>query len=159
MTTTPEIPTDIIEAFSDSLTDEVTPTTAFEKSAVLLWKGQVLRPFSGRRLIAAQACGLKIFKLAATDAEAVSAYDGIFYDAVLTVYLCASPNSESLLAVRRPATVAESALTWADGQDLSPTSPDFADLLALFGQIMQEITASTSEPVPQATDPAQKKIS
>ena len=117
MTTTPEIPDNIIiEAFSDSLTDEVTPTTAFEKSAV------------------------------------------IFYDAVLTVYLCAAPNSESLLAVRRPAQVAESALLWADGQDLSPTSPDFAELLALFGQIMQEITASTSEPVPQATDPAQKKI-
>jgi hypothetical protein len=44
MTTT----SDITDAFSDSLTDEVTPTSAFEKSAVLLWKNQVLRPLSGR---------------------------------------------------------------------------------------------------------------
>jgi len=138
-------------------TEPTAAAVAFERAAALAWRNQPLAAFSGRRLIAAQACGLRIFKLAAAEGESLGAYDGIFWDAVITIYLCLGPVSDTLLAVRRPELVAEKALVWAEKQRLSPASPDFAELLALFGRIMEDIMASSTEPVATGDEESEKK--
>lgn len=176
---------------------------AFNEAAAPMWKDRLLRPFSGRRLIAAQSCGLRIFKLAAEIdpvqqaarkeellkldipelqrrceaigidfaeftsvddyaerlSQGVGVYDGIFWDAVITVYLCSTANSETLIAVRKPEIVCERALAWADAQNLSPDSPQFEELIQIFGSLIEQIMSSVTEPVDEkgAASPSTEK--
>lgn len=135
---------------------------SFQRAAAPTWDGAVIKPLSARRLIAAQSCGLRVFKLASQrmegEEEEIGIYDGILWDATIVVYLCSAPDSESLLAVRRPEVVSERALKWAEAQKLSPDSPRFAELIETFGRMIEDITSSATEPADDAGS-AQKKMS
>lgn len=134
----------------------------FERGAAPTWDGKLVKPFSGKRLIAADSCGMRCFKVLATGGSIEGMYDGIFWDAVITVYLCTAPDSTVLLAVRRPEKVCEAAMAWAEEQDLSPVSPKFLEMATLFGEIMEDILVSGAmEPGDRADGEkvvAQKKI-
>lgn len=144
---------------NDLLTDdEPTAARAFERASAHLWEGKLLKPFSGRRLIAAQACGLRFLKLAG-QGGVDPLYDGILWDAVLTVYLCTSPDSECFRAVRQPERVIEAAMKWSEDQGVtSPDSPKFERLCTVFGEMMGEMMTSVTEPVAQPGAAPQKKM-
>jgi hypothetical protein len=142
------------------MTSDTPADQAFTRAAAPLWDGKLLKPLSARRLIAAQSCGLRIFKISASPTgEDPGLYDGIFWDAVIVVYLCTAPDSESLRAVRDPGSVSARALAWAEEQEIGPASPRFAELIQIFGEMIEEIMTSATAPAegPADSDGAEKK--
>lgn len=128
---------------------------AYLHADALIFRGAALKPFSPRRMAAAQCMGLALWSLQPADRVAAAkfdadgkletfAYDGIYLDALKVVYLCTCPNSDTLLATRRPDAVTEKVLAWADEQGVFMDDPE---LLACFASIIGQLAASASEPV------------
>lgn len=139
----------------DAANAQTPAARAFERAVPTPWNGLVLQPLTPRILIAAQACGLRVLNIGATGPD--GAYDGAFWDAIITGYLCTSPVSTTLLAVRKPSEVMEAALKWADDLRLDLASPAFHALATIFAERLGDIAASMTEPVNKDGDLAGQK--
>jgi len=114
---------------------------AFIASDSLTFLGDKLHNFSVRRQIAAQAIGNRLLSGRVTG-EQDGLYDGMLSDVAGVLYLCTRPESESHLAVRRPAEVMDKAIAWADSIGLSLGSDTCTEAVEVYGKIFEALQAA-----------------
>lgn len=101
-------------------------------------------PFKARRLYAANAMGLRAFRVTEEQREAivdgdVSTYEGMLVDVVIVLYLCSQPLAVSLRALRTPTKVLEQAVAWGERNGVHPLSEMYAEFMAAYGQLIDPI--------------------
>ncbi len=154
----------------DLLTDEPaipSATRAYVASDAHTFLGKALRPFSIRVQIAAQALGNRLLSGRLRGMESSqcpvcgglgaacpkckgtglvwSAYDGMFGDVVIVLYLCASPREEVKAAVLDPSAVLDHALDWAEQQKIVTGSPVYEEACAIYWAMMSELSTAKFE--------------
>ena len=112
---------------------------------------QKVSPFAPRRLMAAQALGLRFFKLSPAEREQLKdanfIYDGMFWDATIVSFLSTCPLPTLFRAMRTPEAVSTDIFDWADEHQIAPGSESFDQVLSLFTQIIQDMVVSHAEPI------------
>lgn len=112
--------------------------------------GEVLRPYSGSRIVAAQSMGLKYPNLTEAEIESVKkkgVYPGSLLDIVVLTWVCTLPDSGEgwtpNKALRRPESATEAAMEWAEGKGiLNTASPQHLEAFNCFSQIVGAVAAS-----------------
>jgi hypothetical protein len=135
------------------------PDQNFAAGDSLTFLGEPLKGFSIRRQFAAQACGNRLLcgraqldrvpctcggneptcELCGGTGERSGAYDGMFIDVAVLIYLCRCPLSEVQLASRRPNTVVDNALAWAEEAGMNIGSEVFNEACQIYAAIMQQL--------------------
>jgi hypothetical protein len=114
---------------------------SYLKADGFTFQGEQLKAFSITRQFAAQALGNKILSGTA-QRDGRGAYYGMFIDVAALIFLCQCPNSDVLLAVRRPEKVMEKVLDWAETVKLTFGSPSFEQACEIFGEVMASVIDS-----------------
>jgi len=103
-----------------------------------IFRGIELQPFSVRRQIAAQALGNRLLS-ARVRFEERGAYDGMFADVAVLLFLCVQPVSTALRALRKPEEVLAAAMDWAETQEIAAGSQIFAEAVEVYAAILREL--------------------
>jgi len=107
-----------------------------------------LQAFNTYRQVAAQKIGMNFFSMgedALAEFMSAGTYNGIFLDAILTVYLCTQPESVSKRALSAPSAVQGMAMAWAEKNSILVGNENHGELLEAFGAILRDIFASQDE--------------
>lgn len=107
-----------------------------------------LQAFNTYRQVAAQKIGMNFFSMGEDAlAEFINAgtYNGIFLDAILTVYLCTQPETVSRRALSAPSAIQGMAMAWAEKNSILVGNENHSELLEAFGSILKDIFASQDE--------------
>ena len=128
--------------------EQLTPDTAFQAASFKEYRGKPIKPFSAKRVIAAQSLGLRLWTMSDEDREKLSDsifYSGIIADAVQVLYLCMCEEDDVLRAIRSPAAITAKALAWADAEEIRPGTDQYRDCMQIYIECVNEIFASTAE--------------
>jgi hypothetical protein len=139
--------------------EALTPEQAFREADELFWGTKKLKPSKRRAQYAAQALGNRLLCGTAniqqvgniTDEESgeerprYNLYEGLFIDAVCMVYLCICPESDVILAARKPEAVIDKALTWGEREGIDFGSPKFEEAQQIYWRIFEQMYASQFE--------------
>lgn len=113
--------------------------------------------FGARRMIAAQAMGLRFFKLTDQDRASLDMdnflYDGIFWDGTIVAFLALSTDTDVARAVRKPDEYVNKALAWAEAENIVAGTQAFNDVQDFFNQVIMAIVASSAEPLDSKDKP------
>lgn len=113
----------------------------------LSFEDKPLEPFCSRRMTAAQKCDLSLFKPG--NIERVfedGAYPGTLQDAILVAWLRLQKKSVVLKALRMPVdSVLEQATAWAEARDIRYGTPNHAELMELWGNMVAELLQAMIE--------------
>ena len=156
----PELPT---ELEPDPIMDEA-PKADPQKDAMhhpqsRTFAGQRLHPFDWRRQEAADALGLKFFKLhgeVAAEFEETERYDGIAGDAAIVVWLCSISPSNVAKAIRLPGQATEHRLKWAEKNIGGIGHEAHGQMMNIYGEILGDFMASLSEPKKKPGKPSEE---
>lgn len=110
--------------------------------------GQKLHPFDWRRQEAADALGLKFFKLhgeVAAEFEETERYDGIAGDASIVVWLCTLQPSQVARSIRLPGQATEQRLKWAEAEIGGIGRARHGEMMEIYGEILGDFMSSLSE--------------
>lgn len=140
---------------------------AMIEESVIMFTGKQLEPFNARRLFAANALGMRVFRLSAEEQASIqagdaSSYNGSFFDIALVLFLCSHPLSTSFRAIRLPAQVQEECLAWAEKKGIVPGSDTFVEAAEAFANLLTPIfknDANQELPPGDGDGPAKKKRS
>ena len=128
--------------------DSENKTAAIRNPQTRTFAGQNLHPFDWRRQEAADALGLKFFKLhgeVAAEFEETERYDGIAGDAAIVVWLCTLQPSQVAKAIRLPGQATEHRLKWAQEKIGGIGSSRHGDMMGIYGEILNDFMASMGE--------------
>ena len=112
--------------------------------------GQKLHPFDWRRQEAADALGLKFFKLhgeVAAEFEETERYDGIAGDASIVVWLCTLAPSQVAKYIRLPGQGTEARLKWAEQEVGGIGRARHGEMMEAYGEILGDFMNSLGEQV------------
>jgi hypothetical protein len=111
---------------------------AYAQSDAHFFCSKPLKPFSPKHQMAAQAIGLRLWSLTPEEIAAATltrtvegrevtsfVYDGLYFDAVLIVYLCQCPDSDVARAMRLPGEIRAKVLQWAEDEKITLNSSKF----------------------------------
>ena len=107
-----------------------------------------LQAFNTYRQVAAQKIGMNFFSMgedALAEFMDAGTYNGIFLDAILTVYLCTQPERVAKRALSAPSAVQGMAMVWAEKNSILVGNENHGQLLESFGAILRDIFASQDE--------------
>jgi hypothetical protein len=116
------------------------------------FKGKPLQPWTPMRQAAAQRMGLRYGRVPQAEIESfqqTGAYDGLFADAVMSVWLCLQNNSRVMKAYRLPDEAFIEAMNWADKEHIIYPSATAGELALKFLEIVSDVgrvTGSYKEP-------------
>jgi hypothetical protein len=120
-----------------------------------IFRGIALEPLSVRRQLAAQALGNKLLS-GRVKLDEGGAYDGMFADVAVMLFLCSQPVSVAHRAIRRPDDVHQEALEWAEKEGISIGSKDFVAACNVYADILRELQDAQFEVVEHAGGTAPK---
>mgnify|MGYP003132649974 CR=1 FL=1 len=107
-----------------------------------------LQAFNTYRQVAAQKIGMNFFSMgedALSEFMQAGTYNGIFLDAILTVYLCTQPESVARRSLSAPSAVQGMAMAWAEKNSILVGNDNHGELLEAFGAILRDIFSSQDE--------------
>tara|TARA_R110000772_G_scaffold78559_1_gene168569 strand:- start:22975 stop:23523 length:549 start_codon:yes stop_codon:yes gene_type:complete len=107
-----------------------------------------MQPFNSIRQMAAQKLGMEFLNMgeeALEEFQSRQTYNGIFWDAVVCVYLCLKPLSVATKAIDRTATVRKDAMNWAQAQKIEIGGEAHSTLIDAFGVILSDVMESIAE--------------
>jgi hypothetical protein len=131
---------------------------AFVQADNFEFLGEPLQPFSVRRQLAAQAIGNRLLSGRIVEDQA-GLYDGQLADAIGVIYLCRCPVSELFLALRKPDTVLENSLVWAESRGIHSNSQAMLEALSVYTQIIKALKDAQFSVVENSSEgsPAKKE--
>lgn len=117
--------------------------TAPDRAAIATYTflGKPLAPFSIDRQYAAQALGNRLLCGTAELTEG-GTYPGHVFDVVALLFLCASPESVSMLAMRKPDQVRAQAMAWAQENAISFGSAAMREASEIYAGILGDLQES-----------------
>jgi hypothetical protein len=107
-----------------------------------------MHPFDTYRYTAANAIGVKLFKLSPEEIEEfqlTGSYSGMLTDAIRLVFLCTQPRAVSHKACSAPRTMDNQGRDWAAKHDVMPGTKAHDAIIEAFQRIVEEIFESSSE--------------
>lgn len=140
----------IDEPAATSNPDSEAKTAAIINPQHRTFAGQKLHPFDWRRQEAADALGLKFFKLhgeVAAEFEETERYDGIAGDAAIVVWLCTLAPSQVAKYIRLPGQGTEARLKWAEEHVGGIGRQRHGEMMEIYGEILGDFMSSLGEQV------------
>lgn len=135
-TYTPPAPEDIFASAQD-VADEANTHDSYPTLF-----GKELHPFDSQRYSAAQKMGLRMGQLNPVEFaefETSGTYPSLFGDTVVVCFLCSSPKSTVIRALRLPDEALEKAYAWADEVGIGADMDKTATAAEFFGKTISNL--------------------
>lgn len=116
------------------------------------FKGKPLQAWTPMRQAAAQRMGLRYGRIPKSEVESFQTsgvYDGLFADAVMSVWLCFQNNTRVMRAYRLPDEAFIESMNWAEKENIIYPSASAGDIAVKFLEIVSDIgrvTGNYKEP-------------
>jgi hypothetical protein len=116
------------------------------------FKGKALQAWTPMRQATAQRMGLRYGRIPQAEVELFQnsgVYDGLFADAVMSVWLCLQNNTRVMRAYRLPDEAFIEAMNWADKEGIVYPSQSAGEIAVKFLEIVSDVgrvTGSYKEP-------------
>lgn len=148
-------PADILDpeaqetAQTDNINDDLTIRNA---NGGREFKGKPLQAWTPMRQATAQRMGMRYGRIPQSEIESFQAsgvYDGLFADAVMSVWLCLQNNTRVMRAYRLPDEAFLEAMSWAEKENIVYPSKSAGELALKFLEIVSDVgrvTGSYKEP-------------
>jgi hypothetical protein len=126
------------------------------------FKGKPLQPWTSMRQATAQRMGLRYGRIPQAEIESFQqsgVYDGLFADAVMSVWLCLQNNTRVMRAYRLPDEAFLEAMNWAEKEEIVYPSADAGELAVKFLEIVSDVGRVTGSYKTPKGAPRQSKNS
>jgi hypothetical protein len=123
------------------------------------FKGKALQAWTPMRQATAQRMGLRYGRIPQAEVESFQAtgvYDGLFADAVMSVWLCLQNNTRVMRAYRLPDEAFIEAMNWAEKEGIIYPSATAGELAVKFLEIVSDVGRVTGTYKETSTAPRQR---